>query len=461
MNIVLVIFFFLSGFFVLFRRTVLSLMELFVSSDQVIRFFAIGYIVIFLPIALWLISLPDSTEILWKLVLLVVSIVAALEGLIFLVFPDLPKKIVNFYLSINFYLWAIPSSLICFLLALFLLARSYIGPIPEITECEPDYPLSVVCVVNNPEDLAVTPDNNFLIVSEFGGIEPLEEMIPGKLSLLDLITEESLPLDISYSTNTWGDGLCIRKSGDLIGPHGIDLVQRDEDLYQLAVVNHIEYESVEMYELLRKGSQWALNWRGCVKAPIKSYLNDVSLKSDGSFFVSHMYDREVSITTFLAGALFKYDTGYVLQWNNKEGFSKVVGSEGAMPNGIAFDQSKNLLYINDNLGDKVRVLDLTQNKEISRTFLNSPDNLILKNNSLWVTTLDHEILDTLRCSGMKVCTLPFSIYELNPISLEEKNRFSFKKTIFGLPTVALPIGNKIWIGSFRSDRVAYLNTERK
>ena len=181
------------------------MLKWFAANDQTIRFLAISYIVIFLPLAIWLISLPDSTEILWKLVLLVVSIVAALEGLIFLVFPDLPKKIVNFYLSINFYLWAIPSSLICFLLALFLLARSYIGPIPEITECEPDYPLSVVCVVNNPEDLAVTPDNNFLIVSEFGGIEPLEEMIPGKLSLLDLITEESLPLDISYSTNTWGD----------------------------------------------------------------------------------------------------------------------------------------------------------------------------------------------------------------------------------------------------------------
>ena len=174
-----------------------------------------------------------------------------------------------------------------------------------------------------------------------------------------------------------------------------------------------------------------------------------------------MYDREASIATFLVGALFKYDTGYVLQWNHKEGFSKVVGSEGAMPNGIAFDQSNNLLYINDNLGDKVRVLNLTQKKEISRTFLNSPDNLILKNNSLWVTTLDHEILDTIKCSGMKVCTLPFSIYELDSISLHEKNRFSFSKTIFGLPTVALPVENKIWIGSFRSDRIAYLNTEIK
>ena len=459
MNVALSIFFFLSGFFLLFKRTVILMMQLFATNDQAIRFQAISYIVIFLPLAIWLISLPDSAEILWRLILLVISIFGALEGLLFFVLPGLLKRIMSLFLSINFYAWAIPASFISFLLALLLLTRSYIGPVPEIMDCESDYPLSVACVVNNPEDLAVTPDNNFLIVSEFGGIEPLEEMIPGKLSLLDLITEQSLPLDISYSKNTWGDGLCTRKSGDLIGPHGIDLIQRDDDLYQLAVVNHIEYESVEMFELLKKGSQWALDWRGCVKAPTESYLNDVSLKSDGSFFVSHMYDREASIATFLVGALFKFDTGYVLHWNNKKGFSKVVGSEGAMPNGIAFDQSNNLLYINDNLGDKVRVLNLTQKKEISRTFLNSPDNLILKNNSLWVTTLDHEILDTLKCLEMKVCTLPFSIYELDAISLEEKNRFSFSKTIFGLPTVALPIDNKIWIGSFRSDRIAHLNTD--
>ena len=351
---------------------------------------------------------------------------------------------------------------ICFFsLGLLLIVRSYIGPVISTEGCKSDQEIQVICLVKNPEDLAVTPDNDFLIVSEFGGIEPLEEMIPGKLSLLNLKTEEIEPLDMSYSNNTWGDGLCSRKNNDLLGPHGIDLITRNDGLYQLAVVNHIEYESVEMYELIKSETSWHLIWRGCVRAPVENYLNDVSLKSDGSLFVSHMYDRDSSISSFLLAALFKKKTGYVLQWNNKQGFSKVVESEGSMPNGLAYDENNNLLYINDNLGDKVRILDLNNKTSVADTNLNAPDNLILTEESLWVTTLDHEILDTLKCTKSITCTLPFSVYELDPLTLEEKQRFSFRKTVFGLPTVALPVKDKIWIGSFRSDRVAYINKERK
>ena len=350
---------------------------------------------------------------------------------------------------------------ICFFsLGLLLIVRSYIGPVISTEGCKSDQEIQVICLVKNPEDLAVTPDNNFLIVSEFGGIEPLEEMIPGKLSLLNLKTEEIEPLDMSYSNNTWGDGLCSRKNNDLLGPHGIDLITRNDGLYQLAVVNHIEYESIEMYELIKSETSWHLIWRGCVRAPVENYLNDVSLKSDGSLFVSHMYDRDSSISSFLLAALFKKKTGYVLQWNNKQGFSKVVESEGSMPNGLAYDENNNLLYINDNLGDKVRILDLNNKTSVADTYLNAPDNLILTEESLWVTTLDHEILDTIKCIEYTVCALPFSVYELDPVTLEEKQRFSFRKTVFGLPTVALPVKDKIWIGSFRSDRIAYLNLDQ-
>jgi hypothetical protein len=350
---------------------------------------------------------------------------------------------------------------ICFFsLGLLLIVRSYIGPVISTEGCKSDQEIQVICLVKNPEDLAVTPDNDFLIVSEFGGIEPLEEMIPGKLSLLNLKTEEIEPLDMSYSNNTWGDGLCSRKNNDLLGPHGIDLITRNDGLYQLAVVNHIEYESIEMYELIKSETSWHLIWRGCVRAPVENYLNDVSLKSDGSLFVSHMYDRDSSISSFLLAALFKKKTGYVLQWNNKQGFSKVVESEGSMPNGLAYDENNNLLYINDNLGDKVRILDLNNKTSVADTYLNAPDNLILTEESLWVTTLDHEILDTIKCIEYTVCALPFSVYELDPVTLEEKQRFSFRKTVFGLPTVALPVKDKIWIGSFRSDRIAYLNLDQ-
>ena len=55
--------------------------------------------------------------------------------------------------------------------------------------CEDNEELKVYCNFMNPEDLALTPDGNFLIVAEFGGMAPLVEMTSG--SLLDLSLVES------------------------------------------------------------------------------------------------------------------------------------------------------------------------------------------------------------------------------------------------------------------------------
>ena len=52
------------------------------------------------------------------------------------------------------------------------------GSIEPLDGCESNEELNVYCNFMNPEDLALTPDGKFLIVSEFGGMAPLVE-IPG------------------------------------------------------------------------------------------------------------------------------------------------------------------------------------------------------------------------------------------------------------------------------------------
>ena len=89
--------------------------------------------------------------------------------------------------------------------------------------------------------------------------------------------------------------------------------------------------------------------------------------------------------------------------------------------------------------------------------VNAPDNLILKAGSLWVTSLDHEILDVFSCEETGVCALPFTVTELDALSLDRRNSWSFKGEPFGLPTVALPLGDEVLIGSFRSDRLAFFS----
>ena len=52
--------------------------------------------------------------------------------------------------------------------------------------CKDNEELKVYCNFMNPEDLALTPDGNFLIVAEFGGMAPLVEMTSGELSFFNI-----------------------------------------------------------------------------------------------------------------------------------------------------------------------------------------------------------------------------------------------------------------------------------
>ena len=95
----------------------------------------------------------------------------------------------------------------------------------------------------------------------------------------------------------------------------------------------------------------------------------------------------------------------------------------------------------------------TSNSKINSTFIEAPDNPYIHQNNIWVTSLDFQPNDFGECEFKESCSLPFSIYQLDKKSLKIINKYSFNKTVFGLPTVAVPFKNKIYMGSFHSDRL--------
>jgi hypothetical protein len=162
---------------------------------------------------------------------------------------------------------------------------------------------------------------------------------------------------------------------------------------------------------------------------------------------------------FLTVAITKQNTGYVLHWDKTHRFSQVPNTDGAQPNGVTYDEQNGLLYVAFNLSDRVAVIDMDLGVETGSFSVNAPDNLILKAGSLWVTSLDHEILDVFSCEEVGVCALPFTVTELDALSLYKRNSWSFKGEPFGLPTVALPLGDEVLIGSFRSERLAFFSLD--
>ena len=395
----------------------------------------------------------DWAERLWILLTLIVGILLCIRGLVVIFFLEKIKKILPLYLN-HYYKFSIPISVVMISLALFTVTTDYIGPQKNISECKSDDAISVICGVSNPEDIVVTPDNKYLLISEFGGIRPYDSTKSGGFALLRLSDNKIITPKISFGKNIWGEDSC--KQNDIFGPHGIDLVQREDGSYQLGVINHYPGETIEMFELVQKSEHdtWSFVWRGCIEVPEKYYLNDIALKKDGTFYVSHMYSRDITMTKWLITSLLKKNSGVILEWN-KDSFIEIPNTEGSGPNGITLNESTNNLFISYNQGDRVVKFDLSDNKKLQTFKVESPDNIYINKDSVWLTSLDFQPNDAGDCIERPACSLPFSIYEIDRETFALKNKNSFNKTVFGLPTIALPIENVIIMGSFHSDRLGY------
>ena len=170
-----------------------------------------------------------------------------------------------------------------------------------------------------------------------------------------------------------------------------------------------------------------------------------------------MYKRDITLNEWLFISLIKKNTGYLVEWS-EDGFNKINGSEGSGSNGIALDIKKNIIYINYNQGDSITKFDLNTNTKVDKKFIEAPDNPYIDGDYVWVTSLDFQPNDFGRCEFDISCSLPFSVYKLDKNNLETINKYSFSKSVFGLPTVAVPFNNEIYLGSFHSDRIGIVKT---
>ena len=100
-----------------------------------------------------------------------------------------------------------------------------------------------------------------------------------------------------------------------------------------------------------------------------------------------------------------------------------------------------------------RVNSFLNNSKINSYFIESPDNPYIKDNSIWLTSLNFQPNDAMDCITKVNCSLPFSIHELDKKTFKLKNKYTFSKTVFGLPTVAVPINKTVYMGSFHADRL--------
>ena len=359
------------------------------------------------------------------------------------------------------------------LLVYLFVTQANIEQVNYIEGCQSDDALTVYCDFQNPEDLAALPDGRHILVSEFGAITPLSPVnVRGNLSLLDTTNGTKKNIEIEMSDNVWGDPECERENM-IFSPHGIDTNQRLDGSYQLAIVNHMPTETIELFELIEINDAWSLIWRGCVDAPEHGYFNDVALKSNGSFYVSQMYDKNISLLMLAVMDTTKEDTGYVYHWTIKNGFKRLINTDGAFPNGVELSNDESNLFINYAFGNKISKYNLSSKTiEASFSMNGIPDNITIDGDYLWVGAQDYSGLDSLIYCGVfakdifedpmiNQCPLPFAAYHLKQSDLSLVNSYKYSNTVMGTATVALSVNGQLYFGTYHGDRIASVEISKE
>ena len=328
-------------------------------------------------------------------------------------------------------------------------------PVTEtsLLSCEPMAGMTAYCGFKNPEDLVLVPGTNRLLVSEMG-----EFMMdtPGALSQLDLETGNRLSLDIDWAKNTVaGDANCAAPDVAAFSPHGIDLVTLDSGEDRLLVVNHGGRESVEFFSVAVDAGAPSLTWLGCALPPEDAFINDVAARTDGGFYVTHMWSKTGEFEEIANMLMSGQPTGWVWGWSLDAGFTKVAESDDLMPNGIAISPDNTKIYMNVYMGNRTVKLDAATGKREGAFVVRQPDNItVTSDGTLWVASHQHDPIGQTCAQVLEgPCLLPFQVIKANPDTMQSEVVIDHSGAPMGYSTVALIVDGKIFMGTAHGDRV--------
>ena len=327
----------------------------------------------------------------------------------------------------------------------------------QIHDCVDGKLMRVVCGMQSPEDIAVIPGGDYLLLSELGEMGDRA----GRILLFNTNDESWRPIyspaEQKAPTQLQGDESCDTPPTEQMSPHGTHLTTLSDGTLRYLLVNHGDREAVELFSVENDSdSQPSLRWQGCIFPAANTLMNDVVGMTNGDVIYTRMFKPD-DFASELRAMLFKSQSGDVWRWNKESGVRLLPGTQGSLTNGIEISPDQRFVFINQYMNQEVHKYDLQKEKVAGVAAIPNADNSAwAPNGDLWLATHSADIRTLLACfqEPLVTCGLEFDIVALNPETMAARSVFKHQGPPMGAATVARFSGDKVYLGSFLGDRLA-------
>jgi len=315
--------------------------------------------------------------------------------------------------------------------------------------CGPLGDVQFVCGQNGPEDLAAVPGGEWVIAGGDTGEDGAMRLVRVRdrtTTILFPTADSTERPDVAAYPDCPGPIDPSEKQSLKFRSHGLSLRAGPNRLHRLFVVHHGQRESIEVFELNARGAMPQATWIGCVVAPEPIGLNAVVGLDDGGFIATNFMARDIdaaSRTRMLAGER----NGELWEWHRGQGWKKLPGTEVAGPNGIEMSTDGRWLYVaafgSQGLIRLSRGASTVARAEVALGFR--------VDNVRWAP--DGTLLAA--GPGGSAPAQTSNVVKVDPKTLEVRPLIRYPyNDLFRFGTAALQIGNEIWLGSNRGERIA-------
>jgi hypothetical protein len=309
--------------------------------------------------------------------------------------------------------------------------------------CAPAGNIQFVCGQESPEDLVYLPGTDWVVASSYGG--------NGGIRLINVHDKTSTML---YPSSAAKDQLDKKTYDTCPGApeaddkakfttHGLALRVGRNSTHTLYAVHHGKRESIEVFQVDARSKTPVVTWVGCAIAPDPIGLNSVvPLPGDG-FIATNFLERGANATASRTKMMAGDVNGELWEWHTGKGWVKVPGSEASGANGVEVSKDGKWLYVaawgSQSFFRMSRGETPVKRDSIPLGF--RVDNIRF--------APDGSIL----AAGQGQQTS--NVVKVDPNTLKITELITQPNTqTFASGTVAVPVGNELWVGSFRGDRIA-------